>query len=410
MKKLLLTLFAAFLLTSCSDDNDPAPPKVERAPITILAYLVADNNLNSYLYDNIGTMYEGLINLDKAATLLIYWDGSSRIQGVDTPVILRYEFDGKDKVNGKLYTDHQSAIDAAEIVKEYPDQFSTDKNVMSKVLKDMVSLSTTAKIGLIAGSHGSAWTNSIYFSRSFGQDGHSTDNTILTSDMAEAMKSTGRVFDFLLFDACVMGTAEVCYDFKDVANYQLVSVMEIPSYGCPYDMMLDNLYAGNVAGYTQSCTDYIDYYKSLYETSSSAAWGTMALVNSSKMNDLSDLIKEQLQVHKEVVSTFDPLPLQEYGRNAAEYIAFDLTQFIQTLNEGKLPSDFNSCMNDLVIYADCLSEARYSYYDYDVDPENFCGLGIYIPCSKTKDWYKNFKDIAWYSAAGWNEITYSWSN
>lgn len=411
MKKLfLIFLTAAFVLTSCSNDDEPDTPQVEEAPITVLAYLVADNNLNSYLYDNIGAMYEGLVGMDKAATLLVYWDGSSKIQGIDTPVILRYTYDGKEKVNGKQLTSVTNAIEVAEIAKTYPDQLSTDKGVMSKVLKDMVGLAPTSRVGLIAGSHGSAWTNSIFFSRSFGQDGNYSDNTILTSDMAKAMQSTGRVFDFLLFDACIMGTAEVCYDFKDAANYLLVSVMEIPSYGFPYDMMIGDLYKGTVTGYTQSCQDYIDFYQTRYDTTSSAAWGTMALVNCKNMSQLSNLVKGQLQSHKEDLSTFEPIYLQEYGRNAAKYIAFDLTQFVKQLNGGVVPTDFENCMNELVLYAGCLKEARYSYYDYNVNPDNFCGLGIYIPSQHTIGWYENFSDIAWYRAVGWNEITFSWEN
>ena len=99
MKKFISLLFFAFFLLSCSDDNEPkVEPNVEEAPITVLAYLVAENNLDDELRTNIRTMFSGLSGLDKSATLLIYWDGKTSIAGNDMPVILRYEYDGKGKI------------------------------------------------------------------------------------------------------------------------------------------------------------------------------------------------------------------------------------------------------------------------------------------------------------------------
>ena len=74
LKKYLWAMFAACILTACSNDDMPEPIPNDNS-ITILSYLIADNNLNDDLLGNIGTMYDGLAKIKEPATLLIYWDG-----------------------------------------------------------------------------------------------------------------------------------------------------------------------------------------------------------------------------------------------------------------------------------------------------------------------------------------------
>ena len=406
MKKILLFL-SVFLCCACSDNDEPTPEA--EAPMTVLAYLVADaSNIDDDIWANVAAMYDGLASMKQSATLLIYWDGSSNYGLWDYPVIMKYETDGRGNVNGKKQLNDEATIDEvaelAKVVKTYSPQLSTDKQVMSKVLKDMVSLSPTSKVGLIAASHGSAWLNTI-FTRSFGQDGKGTDNTILIKDMAEAMQSTGKTFEFLLYDACFMGTTEVCYDLRNVTHYQIVSAMEVPAYGFPYETSLGYLYEGTVAGYKQICQSYIDFYKQKYERGSQA-WGTIALVDSKEMQALANEVKAEITTHKEILSDYDVSVLQEYGRDGGPYIAYDLGQFVKDLNNDNLPSSFSEQLNKTILYKGCLEMASPS--DYSVDASNFCGLGIYIPTPYKSSWNTFFKTIDWYTAAGWNEISFDW--
>ena len=402
------------LMMSCSSEDDPQPnPSIpeETAPLTILSYLVANNNLDDDLYENIAAMCQGLSLMEKPASLLVYWDGKTSMgANAATHAILKFETDGKGNVNGlppfDEFASAEDMVAAAEIVKEYSNQISTSENVMSTVLKDMVSLAPTTRLGLVFGSHGSAWTNTIFTSRSFGQDGSYTDNTILLTEMVSAIKSTGRNFDFLLFDACYMGTVEVCYDFKDVTDYQLLSVMEVPAYGFPYyTKLLSHLYEGTVQGYTKACQSYIDYYNEIY-TSGKQAWGTVALVDSKEVSNLTAAIKEEIISHKELLATFDTEGIQEYGKTTGPDIAIDLRHFVKEMNEGTVPTTFDAQLNKTVLYKGCLTTARPA--SYTVDAENYCGLGIYVPVEYRTKWNDYFKTIDWFTVSGWNEVTFSW--
>ena len=411
MKKLFLLLTFVSLFTACKDDDGPSGGKKENAPITVMGYFIADaSGIEDDIFRNIAAMYDGLALMKKPATLLVYWDGSGDYGQWEDPVILRYTTDGKGNVNGQKQLPEDATanevVDLAEVVKQYPSQLSVDKSVMTQVLKDMIAVSPTERVGLVAASHGSAWTNSIFMSRSFGQDGKGTDNTMLVSDMADAMKATGKKFDFLLFDACFMGTAEVCYDLRDVADYQIVSVMEVPAYGFPYESSLDYLYEGTVDGYKKICQAYTDFYKQRYENGNQA-WGTIALVDSKEMEGLADATRAEIVEHKDVLGNdFDESDIQEYGKQGGRGIAYDLGQLMAVLNNGTMPNAFADQLNKTVLYKSCLEIANPS--SYKVDAANYCGLGVYIPIRYNDNWNDFFKTISWYTVVGWNEVTFSW--
>ena len=423
MKRVVFLLLALpFFAFACNDDNDVPQPR-PKSDMTVMAYLVADaSGIEDDIWTNIAAMYDGLATMDKSATLLVYWDGSGYYGEWTNPVVLRYETDGRGNINGKEQLLEDATVDEVvalgEVVKEYPSQLSTDKNVMTQVLKDMIALSSTSKVGLVAASHGSAWTNSIYMSRSlsrsFGQDGKGTDNTMLIEDMADAMKATGKKFDFLLFDACFMGTAEVCYDLRDVANYQMASVMEVPAYGFPYENSLGYLYEGTVDGYKKICQAYIDFYKERYD-SGYQAWGTIALIDSKEMEGLAASVKnvftDENMKEIQIDQYFNASEAQEYGRDGGYGIAYDMKGVMMQLEEPLLLNKekldvFKAQLEKTVLYKASLDIANPSRYS--VDAEEFCGLGMYFPLYYKTEWNEFFKTIDWYTAAGWNEVTFSW--
>ena len=386
-------------------------PETSTTPLTVLAYMVANNDLDDDLYENLFAMYQGLQLLDKPATLLVYWDGKTSFgENNATHAILRFETDGNGNINGLPALnegyDLEVIMTIAEVVKEYPVQSSVTKNVMSTVLTDMLTFAPTDRYGLIFGSHASAWTNSIY-TRSFGLDGQQTDNTILLPDMVEAIRSTGVHFDYILFDACYMGTIEVCYDFKDVADYLIASVMEVPAYGFPYGTeLMPALFEGIETSYKKICQEYIDYYIDVYSQKHSA-WGTVVLIDNKEVNSLVSSLKNEITTHKDKLADYKVSTLQDYGKSSAPDIAYDLRQFVKELNDGNIPTDFDEKLNKAVLYKGCLTEALPA--NYAVDVENYCGLGIYIPVSSRTDWNDYFKTIDWFSASGWNEVTFAWN-
>ena len=414
IKKALWLLSVLLFLFSCDPSEEEPAPFPDKDSVTVLAYLIANNNLNDALLFNIAIMYDGLKAMDKPATLLVYWDGQSSFgENNSTHLILKYETDGKGNINGKPALDIDATtreiLDVAEVLKEYSSQTSTDKSVFKNVLSDMVAFSPTDKFGLVIGSHGSSWLNTISTSgRALGYDAY-TSNSILLDDMVEAIQGVGKKFEFILFDACFMGTIEVSYEFRNVADYLISSVMEVPGYGFPYDYFLSDLYKGNVTGYKKVCQSFVDYYKSEYDKGKNGCWGTIALVDCSEVSNLVSQFREEIVTHKDALSDYDAGKLQEYGRDGGKYIAYDLLHFIRDLNGGEVPKTFEDQLNKTILYKGCLEESRYYPYNYDVDATNYCGLGIYIPNEDYPQWNTYFKTLDWYTASGWNEVSFSWN-
>ena len=401
------------LLVACTEDDEPTvnpEPTPADESVTVLSYLIANNNLDDFMVQNVCIMYDGLAVMTEPATLLIYWDGQTAVgKNKSKHLILKYETDGKGKINGKKALETTSSwkevFDEAVILKEYPDQLSTDKEVMATVLQDMAKFSPTQNLGLIVGSHGSSWYNTIY-TRALGYDG-STSNAINLPDMVEAMETLEKPFEFILFDACYMGTMEVAYEFHHVADYQISSVMEVPAYGFPYDYFLGDLFKGTVEGYKEVCQSFVDYYKSVYDEGKTA-WGTIALIDSKEVEGMTQAVRQQIVAHKDTLASYVPKRIQEYGRQAGQGIAHDLEHFVRDLNGGETPAAFAEQLEKTVLFKGCLEEARYTPYNYDVDATNYCGLGIYIPQSNKSKWNPYFKTLDWYEASGWNEVTFSW--
>ena len=401
------------LLVACTEDDEPTvnpEPTPADESVTVLSYMIANNNLDDFMVQNVCIMYDGLAVMTEPATLLIYWDGQTAVgKNKSKHLILKYETDGKGKINGKKALETTSSwkevFDEAVILKEYPDQLSTDKEVMATVLQDMAKFSPTQNLGLIVGSHGSSWYNTIY-TRAMGYDG-STSNFINLPDMVEAMETLEKPFEFILFDACYMGTMEVAYEFRHVAEYQLSSVMEVPAYGFPYDSFMGELYKGTVEGYKKVCQSFGGYYQDVYDEGKTA-WGTIALIDSKEVENMTQAVRQQIVSHKDTLASYVPKRIQEYGRQAGRGIAYDLEHFVRDLNGGVTPQAFVEQLEKTVLYKGCLEDARYDPYIYDVDADNYCGLGIYIPQSDKSKWNPYFKTLDWYEASGWNEVTFSW--
>ena len=412
MKKLILLLSIFTFFTACNTNDEPDLPESDKSDMTIIAYLLADTSIiPDDLWTNIAAIYDGLSLMSKSARVLIYWDGTSRSSFWDNPVVLMFSTDGFGNVNGQPKLPESATVEdvvrLAEIVKEYPKQLSTDKDVMTRVLNDIIGMTDTERLGLIAGSHGSAWLDKINFSRSFGEDGGANSgNTITIKDMADVIKSTGRHFDFLLFDACNMATIEVYYDFKDIVDYMIGSVLEVPGVGFPYETSLPYLYEGNVENYKKVCDEFVKYYDSDESDGGEFQWGTVSLVDNKQLRGLSDLVKREILEHKDFLSDYTPYKLQEYGRKSKEYVSCDIEQFLKVINGGILPMDVESQLKKTILYKNYVDT---QYSTFKIEGKNYSGLGIYIPFENRPKWNETFKTLDWYTASGWSEVTFSWN-
>ena len=95
-------------------------------------------------------------------------------------------------------------------------------------------------------------------------------------------------FDFILFDACYMGTIEVAYELKDVCDYIICSPTEILSDGFPYNKIVNKLFSQPLQ-VKAVAEDQYSYYNSQKGILKSAA---ICVVKTDGLDNLSTFFQQ----------------------------------------------------------------------------------------------------------------------
>lgn len=419
MKKWFYILLV-IVLAACSNEIPEQQP-AKRSGRTVLAYLISNNkagSLDTYLRDNVIDMYIALGNMKESCTLLVFYRPYTGDTPLSNPTLMSFYTDGRGNVNNQpvLSGDNLTFEAVCQIAqkKEYTmnSQIATDPAVMKEVFTDMQIVAPSDSYGLILGSHASGWMkgNSVQ-SKAFGDDdGYNID----IPDLADVLKNSfSEKLDFVLFDACMMGTAEVGYELRETTSYCIASVMETPVYGFPYDQILPYLYSENV-DYSAVCHEFVSFNKT------NNLWGTCAVMDCSQMENLASAVKAKLSEWQDALSSVSMQNVQQYGVGSYRYFSYDVLDFFRELGgkSGVAETDLDEAissiqtvLDEVVIAKECIPNPSYPNTIFSVDETRFCGIGMYIPgeynpyvANKTawNDYYK--QSISWYHAAGWDDL------
>lgn len=420
MKKWLYTLLVV-VLAACSNEIPEQQP-AKRSGRTVLAYLISNNkagSLDTYLRDNVIDMYIALGNMKESCTLLVFYRPYTGDTPLSNPTLMSFYTDGRGNVNNQpvLSGDNLTFEAVCQIAqkKEYTmnSQIATDPVVMKEVFTDMQIVAPSDSYGLILGSHASGWMkgNSVQ-SKAFGDDdGYNID----IPDLADVLKNSfSEKLDFVLFDACMMGTAEVGYELRETTSYCIASVMETPALGFPYKQVFSYLYSENI-DYSAVCHEFISFNKV------NNAWGTCAVMDCSQMENLASAVKAKLSEWQDALSSVSMQNVQQYGVGTFQYFSYDVLDFFRELGgkSGVAETDLNEAiasiqtvLNEAVIAKECIPNPSNS--TFRVDEAHFCGIGMYIPkevndyvpdnisWNNWNDYYK--QSISWYRAVGWVDL------
>lgn len=420
MKKWLYTLLV-IVLAACSNEIPEQQP-AKRSGRTVLAYLISNNkagSLDTYLRDNVIDMYTALGNMKESCTLLVFYRPYTGDAPLSKPTLMSFYADGRGNINNvAALTGSELTFDAVCRIaqkKEYTmnSQIATDPAVMEEVFTDMQTVAPSDSYGLILGSHASGWMKGTSVpTKAFGDDdGYNID----IPDLADVLKNSfSEKLDFVLFDACMMGTAEVGYELRETTSYCIASVMETPVYGFPYDQILPYLYSENV-DYSAVCHEFISFNKT------KDVWGTCAVMDCSQMENLASAVKAKLSEWQDALSSVSMQNVQQYGVGTFQYFSYDVLDFFRELGgkSGVAETDLNEAiasiqtvLNEAVIAKECIPNPSNS--TFRVDEAHFCGIGMYIPkevndyvpdnisWNNWNDYYK--QSISWYRAVGWADL------
>ncbi len=380
IKIICWVICCVFTFISC-DTSNSVPKNIER---TVLVYMAADNNLNSYSSTNIHLMLQGMKNVE--GRLVIYLDPAN-----DVPHLMVIE----GAPNPKLDT-----------LATYSEENSASPEVLRRVIGDMRNLYPSNSYGLILWSHGMGWLPSNHnFNRSytagavrytnlptkyFGQDthpGNGTKESFIETD--ELTASIFGHFTFIMFDACFMGAVEVLYGLRDYADYFIVSPAEILANGFPYDKIVPWLW-GEEKDLKRVCAEFFNYYNTYYDPNQLGYnSATVALVKSSELQRLAELTAEIVGESKEITST--EVWRYPLSMSSLPNVFYDLGDYINTYGNDVQRSAYKRQLDKTVVF----KATTPTFFGQPIPSDKFSGLSVYIPQTRWADMNKIYNRLEW---------------
>ncbi|MCF0172316.1 MAG: hypothetical protein HUJ91_01040 [Bacteroidales bacterium] len=394
MKKILriLSLLLLVVPTGC----DWLGPKAEPEVNMVLVYLAGNNNLSSYISNNITEIVGGYIPpmSNKNQQLLVFIS----LVG-DDAVLRRYCCNKKGEV---LYED----------LKNYGEDFDAcTPDALAQILDDAELICHPTHRTMLFSSHGSAWLPSGYYSHSTDASGaaeerlavpvtkadypHAAVNSIGQDadtgnelDITDFARIAGRYhWDSILIDCCYGGSVELAYELRSICDYLIGSAPEILGYGFPYKILLNELFnnRGEV-GLKFICQKYYEMY---YNQIGMEQSGCIALVDCSQLEALADICRDIVADRRSEMSSVKRGDIQPYHYVARKDYFFDLGHYYESFATAEQYRDLTTRLDAAVI-------CKYATPKFlGVSIDHFSGLSTYIPKSSYVNLNAAYRQTSW---------------
>lgn len=387
----------------------PQPPQ-GTAEHTVIMYLAGNNNLESYLEDNIRDVISSV-------------DVSTPSDNGRIVIYFRPRPASGDPMLLQVYYDKKLAAVQCDTIRTYPAEMSSSNpETLRKVVADAKVVAPAKEYSMIFGSHATGWFTeecmsrgsltrpmSIGFksnndgsfwrqygdeiTRTFGMDGKMIyegatidDAGMNITEMASAL--SGTKFRSLIFDACFMASVEAVYDLRNTAKYVIASSAEIMGRGMPYDLVLRYLFAsgGTEGNLMKYCSEYMRYYRELAPGRKS---GTISLIDCSRLEPLAEAVA---MVERGGLNEVDQYDVQSFEL-LPEHQFYDLDHFYDVAAKDRSAyAEMHNALADCVLYAGS-TPTVFSAFGYGVfEVERSCGLTTNIPSTSyalfRSEWFK----------------------
>lgn len=370
---IFLSAALTVLLNAChKDDNSKPVPPTER---TVLVYMVASNSLGTQGYDtaDLDEMISAMESIPANTRWLVYHASSTSSEDATLMELTKQGF---------------------TTIHTYPQGESALYERMTRVINDTKLLAPASSYGLVLWSHASGWH--MDGAEDLPEESYSVRPLSFGSDFGTRMNINtlakvlaGQDFDYVYFDACYMGAAEVAYELRHATRYIVGSPSELPANGMPYDQNMALLLKGGKNDLINAAKNTFSHYNSLAGSDRTC---TMGVYDTSAMDDLAAATK----------AIYAITPLLHPGAQATDYagqqtrgFTGDLKEYVVALAEAEgvdpgLVANFNSVLTKVVLYsaATPMLWNRYEIF-------NSCGMSTYIFENPDHFYYKDYYATAW---------------
>lgn len=310
----------------------------------LILYVVADNNLTSY-----------------SDSLLNYIITAEIPSGCN---ILAYIDNDKEPI---LYSKNEGEL---TVIHRYNEMNSLSdisfRDFFASVTHDYPAKET----GLVLWSHGTGWLPSGSNTRSFGDDNGNTVNIDKLSEILYGLKP-----DYLILDACLMGTVETLWELRNTSKYIISSPALIPSIGIFRNNSTEILFSNESVEQRlkKLCNNYI------YTNESYSGEKCISMVETEKLKILADSIRN--------IRKFSPLAISDfpYFEFRSQKVFFDFRVLLGKFQKEHLFDDY--------IYYSCSS--------YNNQEILLSGLSIFIPYDGNRAYHQSYVDLNWNKYTHW---------
>lgn len=247
------------------EENPEANPPViedEKKPLTLMVYMAADNDLESYALENLKMLEQGKSGSANVIVLLDRAEGYDQTNGDWTDTRL-FEV-CRDAGNGSLIVSRR--LSSQELGLFYDNNTELDMAnpyVLRKFVEFCKGKYEAEKYALIIWGHGTGWR----YSGDRGKNAGGSEKTDLpdislgevkavaiddktgsymtVAELGKALRGQG--LNVIGFDTCFGGVFENVYELKDCAEYTVACPGVIPSEGWNYKRLLEKIQTASEA-------------------------------------------------------------------------------------------------------------------------------------------------------------------
>ena len=381
-----VTIVAA--LAGCDSGGDPVG---DGGTWTVLAYEIADTDLEPFMMADVGEM--GEVGSQESLSIVSLVD---RAEGYTDEAVLGLD----DWVGGKLL---EITPGGAEELEDLGDVNTGDPQVLADFIARGVAEYPADNYALIVSDHGASWPG-------VGGDESAEEDTLTLAEISDGI-SAGLAdaglerLDLLGFDACLMATYEVASALAPLADRMLASQELEPGHGWDYSA-LD--VAARGATVDELGGALIDGFEAQAQEQQTDAKITLSLVDLTRMPDVDDALATLTDQLVERVAGVSPV----IGRTLASTLGFGSSP---DPDQDSFMSDLGILVGDIGVDAldvsDAADDVVRSINDAVVDKvdgqatRGATGLSIYFP-PRYADFDDAYAELA--VGGGWPEFLSSY--
>ncbi len=379
----IAVLCAVSLLTlSCSKESFLGSDGVYR---TVFIYLgLGYNNLSSYLENNLEDMCEGVLNgKNNDAAIVAFCHNtasSSNYSTANPPVLLQ------------IYRELDRTV--VDTLKVYPEStVSASAETLNQVLTEIMELFPSKSYGMLFSSHATGWipvgysaygenrsvssaveesqypltkTVGAQYSR---ENGSTVSTEIDICDFADAIPMH---LDYLIFDACLMGTVEIAYQLRNVCDYIVFSPAEVIATGFVYKTLPLNLLCQPGPDLLAVANEYYERYEAMSGSYRSA---TVTVLDCSGLEELKVSVAGLVEALRDGIDSIERDEVQKYFYSDSRlFFFYDLRDIFREAGA----TDAQLEQLDSALDA-CIPYHAETEYFFNLELERCCGLAMYIP-------------------------------